>query len=1547
MCRKQFLTLFLCLSSVMAIFAQGKFPQVILKGDYADPTIMREGRDFYMTHSPFNYNPGFLIWHSQDLVNWEPVCRAATGLVSNAMAPDLLKFKDKYYLYFPANGKTYVCIADDIRGPWAAPIEVKGAVGIDPGHVVAADGKRYLFTNKGRMAQLNDEGTALTEPMKTVYEGWDIPKDWVTEGVWPEKYLESPKLIYYNGYYYMTSAEGGTAGPATSHMVVSARAKSLDGPWEESPYNPIIHTWSADEEWWSKGHGTLIDDADGNWWMVYHAYKKGFHTLGRQTLLEPIEWTNDGWFKAADYAHLPEPSADIRHGLTLSDNFKGKSLGLQWTFYRELASQAVKVGNGSLTVEGKGETAGKARYLLTTAEDEEYDIQVEVNAGKTQAGLMLFYNEKAFSGIGVDSRNFHVYHEGKQLRTVSHRNGGHCFLRLSNNNNVLTVSVSNNGKSWTVLAKDLQLSQMNHNNLKGFLALRPALMTMDGGKAVFRQFVYSPKNNSEKDIPATSTGNTQPTYTEWRDMQVNDINRLPLHTDFFCFDVEEAGCTASGILDKHKSRNFLSLDGIWKFKWVEDADQRPADFYLTDLDDSNWNTISVPGIWEMNGYGNPVYGGDRFAWRGHFNMLPPAVPVKDNHVGSYRRIVDLPDAWNGKQVIAHFGSVTSNIYLYVNGQFAGYAEDSKVAAEFDITPFLKKGKNLIAFQTFRWCDGSWCEDQDFWRMSGVARESYLYARNANNHIEDLRITPYLTDDYQDGILNVSAKLKGNTHVTFSLYDAAGKLVAEKAVRDVKDGLATCTINVERPHKWTAETPVLYTLVARPASADSRLAPYSEIPVKVGFRKVEISNRQFLVNGQPVLIKGVNRHEMDPDGGYDVSMDRMMQDIRLMKRLNINAVRTSHYPNDPRWYELCDRYGLYVVAEANQESHGLTYKPTSEARKTKFAKQILERNQHNVCIYYNHPSIVTWSLGNETVMGDNFLNAYKWVKAEDPSRPTQYQQAYEGKGTDIFCPMYYPVHRCETYCKNPNSPYPLIQCEYNHTMGNSGGTMKDYWALVRKYPIYQGGFVWDFADQALHRNIVEPMSINTANMTYGQLREIEYTYGGDYNSYDANDFNFNCNGLVGPDRQLNPHAYETAYQYQNVWTSMKNAQKGEVSVYNEHFFRNLSNYVLCWSLIEDGRETQKGTIGKVDVEPQQTATYTIPYNINKVEGREVFLNVEYRLKQAEPLLQAGDVVAYNQLLVKEGKCDGSCSVRTAEAQKKPKVKIIDKKKQQDITVSTQDITIAWNRETGLLSAYSVRGRALLGEGGTLKPNFWRAPTDNDMGSNMHRKFRVWNNPQTNLKSITVDNNRKNSSVNVTATYDMPEVEGVLTIAYSLNPNTGALTVDEDFLASDSAKVSDLFRFGMVMQLPYGMERSQYYGRGPVENYSDRKECMTIGIYNDTADNQYFPYIRPQESGLKSDIRWWRQADADGFGLTVTGCKPFYASAIHYDMEELDEGQGRTNRHSSQLRKSKYTNLFIDSEHYGVGGIESWGAWPLEPYRIHYGNKSLRFTLTPLP
>lgn len=473
------------------------YPRCILAGDYADPTILRDGKDFYMTHSMFQYTPGFLIWHSQDLVNWEPVTHVVTKGVNCPLAPDLHKHNGKYYLYFPDRKTTFVCIADKIEGPWTEPIEVKGARGIDPGHIVdVKTGKRYLFTDKGLMAPLNDKGTALTKPMKTVYSGWDIPKDWVTEGKWPEKYLESPKLLFLNGYYYLTSAEGGTAGPPTSHMVVTARSKSLEGPWEESPYNPVIHTWTADDQWWSKGHGTIFDDANGNWWIVYHAYPNNFHTLGRYTLLEPLEYTEDGWFRTKKEQPLPVASKKIKHGLDLSDDFSGEKLGFQWTIFKDFDYDAITLSNKKLTLKGRGASVAKGRVLTVIARDKSYDVKVRVQNNTQESGLCLFYDERAFSGITSDGNTLKVYDHCKLIKTVPYKSAANCWLRLRNQENILVIEASKNGRKWKVIATGLELSDMNHNNLSWFRSLRPALISVGNGTADFYDFQYIARSDS-------------------------------------------------------------------------------------------------------------------------------------------------------------------------------------------------------------------------------------------------------------------------------------------------------------------------------------------------------------------------------------------------------------------------------------------------------------------------------------------------------------------------------------------------------------------------------------------------------------------------------------------------------------------------------------------------------------------------------------------------------------------------------------------------------------------------------------------------------------------------------------------------------------------------------------------------------------------------------------------------------------------------------------------------------------------------------------------
>ena len=997
----------------------------------------------------------------------------------------------------------------------------------------------------------------------------------------------------------------------------------------------------------------------------------------------------------------------------------------------------------------------------------------------------------------------------------------------------------------------------------------------------------------------------QPTMTEWHDLQVNEVNRYAVHTSF-------------------PQANRLSLDGTWRFLWVEHANQRPTDFFRMDYDAKNWVDMPVPGVWELNGYGDPEYVNVGFAWRGHFKNNPPEVPVKDNHVGSYRRTITIPADWTGKQVIAHFGSVTSNIYLWVNGQYVGYAEDAKVAAEFDVTPYIHSGENLIAFQTFRWCDGSYHEDQDFWRLSGVGRSCYLYAQDKAEHIQDIRITPDLINNYKDGTLAVKIWAVGKSDARLTLLDAAGKEVASQTVKSWQESQPKqggVVLHVNNPQKWTAETPYLYTLKIEYG--------HQVTTQRVGFRKVEIKDAQLLVNGKPIYIKGVNRHEMDPDGGYVVSRERMIQDLQLMKRFNINAVRTCHYPDDPLWYDLCDEYGIYLCAEANQESHGFLYQNPSPSKDPIFRQQIVERNQHNVAVNFNHPSVIIWSLGNETADSENFTAARQWILSQDQSRPIQYEPAGEGANTDIFCPMYMMQWHCEGYAKDNRKQKPLIQCEYNHVMGNSGGGLKEYWDLVRKYPKFQGGFIWDFVDQALHGKDKQGRDI--------------YTYGGDYNKYDPSDNNFNCNGLVSPDRVPNPHMYETGYEYQNIWTEPVDITQGKLRIRNEYFFRDLSNYVMDWTLLCDGRVIRSGQVEQISCAPQGTVEVTLP--LGNCDGAgEYLLNVDYKLKNAEPLMQKGQTVAYQQLTVKAG----TLALQDATA-KLPSLKVKDSKRDTLLSVTNDAVNIQFNKVSGFMVRYTVADRQLLGEGGVLRPNFWRALTDNDMGGQFQKDNKVWKNPTLNLVTFHAEKVKKpQPCVVVTAVYDMPDVKAQLTLTYHISGD-GRIKVVEQLKTDKDTKQPDMARFGMVMQLPYEMERSAYYGRGPIENYGDRKLSQRIGIYNQTADEQFYPYIRPQENGLKSDVRWWNQTTAQGKGMRIEAVEPFSVSALHYAIEDLDEPKpAKGQRHSTQVPKSKYTNLCIDGAHTGVGGANSWSNWglALPKYRVPYQDYTFTFQFVPL-
>ena len=1004
------------------------------------------------------------------------------------------------------------------------------------------------------------------------------------------------------------------------------------------------------------------------------------------------------------------------------------------------------------------------------------------------------------------------------------------------------------------------------------------------------------------------------TFQEWRNPEINAVNRAPMHTNYFAFENADAAKKAN----KKQSTNYMTLNGTWKFNWVKDADSRPTDFWKTGFNDKGWDDLQVPAVWELNGYGDPIYVNVGYAWRNQFQNNPPEVPTENNHVGSYRREIVVPASWNGKDIIAHFGSVTSNMYLWVNGRYVGYSEDSKLEAEFDLTPYLKPGqKNLIAFQVFRWCDGTYLEDQDFFRYSGVGRDCYLYARN-KKRIQDIRVTPDLDAAYQNGSLSINLDLKGSGKVDLELVDTQGKQVATATAN--KSGLVT--MNVENPKKWSAETPYLYTLRA------SMQGSNEVIPVRVGFRKIELKGDQILVNGKAVLFKGADRHEMDPDGGYVVSPERMLQDIQIMKQFNLNAVRTCHYPDDNLWYDLCDQYGIYVVAEANIESHGMGYGDKTLAKNLSYKKAHLERNQRNVQRGFNHPSIIFWSLGNEAGDGPNFEQCYKWIKAEDPSRACQYEQARQKDHTDIFCPMYYGYEGMEKYGQRTDATKPLIQCEYAHAMGNSQGGFKEYWDLIRKYPNLQGGFIWDFVDQSCRWKGKDGVMI--------------YAYGGDFNRFDASDNNFCDNGLISPDRVPNPHMYEVGYFYQNIWTTPSDLSKGEVNVFNENFFRDLSAYYMEWQVLKDGKIIRTGRVDDLKIAPQETAKITL--NIGKTcTCKEWLLNVSYKLKNREGLLPAGFTVAKNQLTLNDYKAP-SMDLKNVETTNVATVvpQIIDNQYHY-LIVKGNNFVAEFNKQNGYLSKYAVDGTEMLKEGAALTPNFWRAPTDNDMGAGLQNRYAAWKNP--GLKLVSLNSKTENDQIVVNAEYDMKNVSAKLYLTYVIN-NEGAIKVTQKMTADKNAKVSPMFRFGMQMQMPKCFETVEYYGRGPVENYSDRNHSTDLGIYRQSVNEQFYSYIRPQETGTKTDIRWWKQLNAGGNGLKVVGDAPFSASALHYTICSLDDGEQKDQRHSPEVQKADLTNLIIDKAQMGLGCVNSWGALPLPQYMLPYGDYEFTFILTPV-
>ena len=988
---------------------------------------------------------------------------------------------------------------------------------------------------------------------------------------------------------------------------------------------------------------------------------------------------------------------------------------------------------------------------------------------------------------------------------------------------------------------------------------------------------------------ATVTADNAP---EWRNPQVNQQNREPRHANFFAFENEELAKAGQ----KAASSRYLSMEGMWRFQFVKNHQNAPKGFWALNYDDSQWEDFPVPGLFELNGHGDRIYKNVGYAWCTTFESDPPFIGETENYTGSYRKEFVLPDNWNGQQVLFHVGSATSNLKVWVNGKYVGYSEDSKVAAEFDITKYLKKGKNLIAMQVMRWCDGSYLEDQDFWRFTGIAREVYLYAR-PKTYIADYRVMQNwdMETNRPEIAYWIDVKNGSGASLEVSLEDKDGRVIFKHDGHKLPYYLHEHFLLDEKDVKpWTAETPNLYSLIITLKKKDQVLQVVKQ---KMGFRNVAIKNGQLLVNGQPILIKGADRHELDPDGGYIVSVERMKQDIQIMKQLNINAVRTSHYPDDPRWYELCDEAGLYVVAEANLESHGMGYGESTLAKRDDFQQMHLERNQGNVQTLRNHPSIIIWSMGNEAGYGPNFEKCYDWIKSVD-DRPVQYEQAGHWGKTDIFCPMYYGYGDCEKYAQGDNAR-PLIQCEYAHAMGNSMGGFKEYWDLIRKYPKYQGGFIWDFVDQGLR---------DKSPVTGKEI----FTYGGDYGRYPASDYNFNCNGIIAPDRRLNPHAYEVQYYYQNEWISDKGLKEGRFEVYNENFFKSLDDLTLTWKVKRHG--------GKVDVSgiaPQQRKTITdeqLKKTLERVlkhhADEEIWVNFEFR--------KGDEVVARQQFIVQP------YQFATIDAEQ---AKVDTEETKSYVKMTAAGTTLTIGKQSGMIDYLDIDGQSMLIDRQSVTPEFWRAPTDNDYGAWMQQRFSQWKSPQMKVADFSFNENT------VLVHLDMPANQAKLTMTYTLKTD-GSVVVRQQMQVDQEAKESWLFRYGMQLQMPKQYNTIKYYGRGPHENYCDRKSSEFIGVYENKVADEYYPYIRPQESGNHTDIRWFEVTDGKR-GLRFESNAPMECSALPYLVKDLDAGARKEHswgQHSGDLVERPLTQVHIQQRQMGLGCVNSWGAWPERSYLL---------------
>lgn len=1018
----------------------------------------------------------------------------------------------------------------------------------------------------------------------------------------------------------------------------------------------------------------------------------------------------------------------------------------------------------------------------------------------------------------------------------------------------------------------------------------------------------------------------------WLNEKINADNREPMHASYFVYENE-------ALLAKNDwklSENYLDINGLWKFKYVASPNDLPSGFEKSDFNDTTWDDFKIPANWDVNGYGYPIYTNTTYDFAKYIAINPPFVPTKYNPTGVYRRAITIDKNWDGKQIFLHIGTAKSNLTVWINGQYVGYGEDGKLPQEFDITSFLKTGKNTITLKVMKWSDGSYLECQDFWRMSGITRESYLYARN-KVHLKDFEVTPDLDASYVNGTLKIATEFSGynkkdSYFLEVELKEGAKTILSNTQKLNTTNKLVF-NLAVDNPKEWSAEVPNLYQLNF--ILKDKKGNVVEVIPQNVGFRKVEIKGGQLLVNGKAVYIKGVNRMETDPTTGQTISRARMEQDIQILKQYNINALRMSHYPNDEYFYELCDKYGIYLVDEANLESHGMGYDVDKTlGNKTAWELAHFQRISRMVERDKNHPSIIIWSMGNEGGNGYNFYRAYLWLKNRDASRPIQYERAsyagWDGKNmkfdwdSDIIDPQYSAPTAMEEYiAANPNPERPYILSEYAHAMGNSMGNFKDYWDVFRAHKNFQGGFVWDMIDQSVYKTREDGKKV--------------FAYGGDFGPKDVPSANnFLNNGVFNPERQPNPHAFEMRNVYQNIGTSWSNKEATTIKVFNEFFFKDLSNVNLHWKLMLDGVEDSNGTIASLDINPQQSKEYVLLINLQGKKFQEAFVNVSYTLQEEEPFLPKDFEIATEQLIL-VGRWKNDAKVVGA-------AKIIVLKNPNSTVFKSDKTEIIFDKKTGFISGYTYDNQTILKEGYQLRPDFWRAPNDNDFGAGLQQRLLPWKEAMENPKLLSWNFTiTKDNKIIVKATYSLPEVAAELALNYEINSN-GELSVQQVLNIDKTKEEPMLPRFGMELVVPKTFNTMEYYGRGPHENYIDRNYSSHVGLYKQTVSEQYYPYIRPQETGNKTDVRWLNLSN-DKIQLKVESEDLLGITALHYLMDDCDDGLEKDQRNAADIMERDLTSLKIDFKQMGIGGIDSWQSWPMEKYRLLDKIYQYQFKITP--